>query len=189
MRKVLGMIVVLLSAGGALAANPQVDIATNHGHITVELYPDKAPLSVANFLEYVKSGHYSGTIFHRVIAGFMIQGGGFTREFVQKPTRDPIANEAANGLKNEPGTLAMARTQRPDSATSQFFINVADNAFLNHTAPTVRGYGYAVFGRVAKGMDIVMKIAQLPTGPGGRFPSDVPQTEVIIENMKIVEIK
>ena len=189
MKKVLGMLVVLLSAGGALAANPQVDIATNHGRITVELYPDKAPLSVANFLEYVKSGHYNGTMFHRVIAGFMIQGGGFTRQFVQKPTRDPIANEAANGLKNEPGTLAMARTQRPDSATSQFFINVADNAFLNYTAPTARGYGYAVFGKVVEGMDIVMKISQLPTGPGGPFPGDVPQQVVVIENVKMVETK
>jgi cyclophilin family peptidyl-prolyl cis-trans isomerase len=189
MKRVSGMIIALLLSANVLAANPRVEISTNMGRITAELYPDKAPKTVENFLEYVKSGYFGGTIFHRVIARFMIQGGGFTREFVQKPTREPVANEAANGLKNETGTLAMARTRKPDSATSQFFVNVADNAFLNYTAPTVQGYGYTVFGKVVEGMDIVMKISQLPTGPGGPFQGDVPQQEVIIENVKILETK
>jgi cyclophilin family peptidyl-prolyl cis-trans isomerase len=189
MKKVSSIFIALLLSANVLAANPRVEISTNMGRITAELYPDKAPKTVENFLEYVKSGYFGGTIFHRVIPRFMIQGGGFKREFVQKPTREPVANEAANGLRNEIGTLAMARTRKPDSATSQFFINVADNAFLNYTAPTVQGYGYAVFGKVVEGMDIVMKISQLPTGPGGPFQSDVPQQEVIIENIKILETK
>lgn len=181
--------VALSISAGALAANPQVEIKTNLGAIIIEIYPEKAPKTAENFLQYVSSGFYRGTIFHRVIAGFMIQGGGFTRGFEQKPARDPIINEAANGLKNEKGTIAMARTQRPDSATAQFFINVADNAFLNHTAPTVRGYGYAVFGKVVRGMDVVDKIAGLPTGPGGPFLQDVPRQEVVIEDIKLVEAK
>ncbi len=142
-----------------------------------------------NFLEYVQSGFYNGTVFHRVIPGFMIQGGGFSQNFTQKPTREPVQNEAANGLKNEAGTIAMARTANPHSATAQFFINVADNAFLNHTAPTARGYGYAVFGKVVKGMDVVNRIARLATGPGGPFPQDVPQQEVVIEVVKLTEAK
>ncbi|MEQ1880125.1 MAG: peptidylprolyl isomerase [Burkholderiales bacterium] len=189
MKKVSGIFIALLLSANVFAANPLVEISTNMGRITAELYPDKAPNTVENFLGYVKSGYFGSTIFHRVIPRFMIQGGGFTSDFVQKPTRDPIVNEAANGLKNEIGTLAMARTRKPDSATSQFFINVADNAFLNYTAPTVQGYGYTVFGKVVEGMDVVMKIAQLPTGRGGPFQSDVPQQEVIIENIKLVETK
>jgi peptidyl-prolyl cis-trans isomerase A (cyclophilin A)/peptidyl-prolyl cis-trans isomerase B (cyclophilin B) len=179
----------LLSSTVAVAANPQVELKTNLGTITVELYPDKAPQTVKNFLGYVQSDFYTGTIFHRVIPGFMIQGGGFSQDFAQKPTRDPVQNEAANGLTNETGTIAMARTPNPHSATAQFFINVADNAFLNHTAPTARGYGYTVFGKVVKGMDVVNRIAQLPTGPGGQFAQDVPRQEVLIQGARLVEAK
>ncbi|MGH8726748.1 MAG: peptidylprolyl isomerase [Burkholderiales bacterium] len=167
-----------------LAANPQVEIKTNAGSIVVELYPDKASKTVDNFLKYANDGFYKGTIFHRVIPGFMIQGGGFTTDFKQKPTRSPIPNEAENGLKNEVGTIAMARTSDPQSATAQFFINVADNRFLNFTAPNPRGYGYAVFGRVVKGMEVVSKIAAGETGAGGPFPSDVPVKTVVIEDIK-----
>jgi peptidyl-prolyl cis-trans isomerase A (cyclophilin A)/peptidyl-prolyl cis-trans isomerase B (cyclophilin B) len=190
MKKLLGAIcALLLSSTVAVAANPQVELKTNLGTITVELYPDKAPQTVKNFLGYVQSDFYTGTIFHRVIPGFMIQGGGFSQDFAQKPTRDPVQNEAANGLTNETGTIAMARTPNPHSATAQFFINVADNAFLNHTAPTARGYGYAVFGKVVKGMDVVNRIAQLATGPRGPFPQDVPQQEVVIKEARLVEAK
>jgi peptidyl-prolyl cis-trans isomerase A (cyclophilin A)/peptidyl-prolyl cis-trans isomerase B (cyclophilin B) len=176
----------LFPAIPASAANPQVELKTNFGNITIELYPDKAPKTVENFVGYVKDGYYNGTIFHRVIPGFMIQGGGFDKSFKQKPTRPPVQNEAANGLKNEVGTVAMARTSDPHSASSQFFINVANNSFLNHTAPTAQGYGYTVFGRVTKGMDIVNKIAGTPTGSGGMFPADVPRQTVIIEEAKLV---
>jgi peptidyl-prolyl cis-trans isomerase A (cyclophilin A)/peptidyl-prolyl cis-trans isomerase B (cyclophilin B) len=190
MKKLLGAIcALLLSSTIAIAANPQVELKTNLGTITVELYPDKAPQTVKNFLEYVQSDFYKGTVFHRVIPGFMVQGGGFSQDFTQKATRDPVQNEAANRLKNETGTIAMARTRNPHSATAQFFINVADNAFLNHTAPTASGYGYAVFGKVVKGMDVVNKIAQLATGPGGPFPQDVPQQEVVIQDVRLVEAK
>jgi len=174
---------------GAFAANPQVEVKTNLGSITVELYPEKAPKTVENFLQYARDGFYKGTIFHRVIPGFMIQGGGFNQAFEQKPTRSPVENEAGNGLKNEIGTIAMARTNNPHSATAQFFINVADNRFLNHTAPTVRGYGYTVFGKVTKGMDIVGRIAATPTGTGGPFPQDVPQQTVVIEDIVVLEAK
>ena len=190
MKKILGAIcALLLSSTVAIAANPQVELKTNLGIITVELYPEKAPQTVKNFLQYVQSDFYKGTVFHRVIPGFMIQGGGFSPDFTQQPTRDPVRNEAANGLKNETGTIAMARTPDPHSATAQFFINVADNAFLDHTAPTARGYGYTVFGRVVKGMDVVNKIAQLATGSGGPFPKDVPQQEVVIQDVNLVEAK
>ena len=190
MKKLLGAICALLLSGTvAIAANPLVELKTDLGIITFELYPDKAPQTVKNFLEYVQSDFYKGTVFHRVIPGFMIQGGGFSQNFTQKLTRDPVQNEAANGLKNETATIAMARTQNPHSATAQFFINVADNAFLNHTAPTARGYGYTVFGRVVKGMDVVNRIAQLATGPGGPFPQDVPQQEVVIRDVRLVEAK
>jgi len=190
MSKLLGAFCALfLSSTIAIAANPQVELKTDLGIIAIELYPDKAPQTVKNFLEYVQNDFYKGTVFHRVIPGFMIQGGGFSQNFTQKPTRDPVQNEAANGLKNETGTIAMARTQNPHSATAQFFINVADNAFLNHTASTARGYGYAVFGRVVKGMDVVNRIAQLATGPGGPFPQDVPQQEVVIRDVRLVEAK
>lgn len=170
----------------AYAANPQVEIKTNFGNIVLELYPDKAPKTVENFLSYVKDRYYTGTVFHRVIPGFMIQGGGFDKTLKQKPARQPVENEAANGLRNEIGTVAMARTSDPHSASAQFFINVANNAFLNHTAPTSQGYGYTVFGKVIKGMEVVNRIADAPTGPAGPFPSDVPNVAVIIEEIKLI---
>ncbi|MDP1683196.1 MAG: peptidylprolyl isomerase [Burkholderiales bacterium] len=170
----------------AFAANPMVEMKTNLGSMTLELYADKAPKSVANFLSYVKSGFYSGTIFHRVIDNFMIQGGGFDANLREKETSAPIQNEANSGLKNEVYTLAMARTGDPHSATAQFFINVKDNDFLNHTAPNLRGWGYAVFGKVVKGQDVMMKIAKARTGAKGPFPSDVPQQTVVIEEMKLL---
>lgn len=165
------------------ATNITVEIKTNIGNVVLELYPDKAPKTVENFLQYVDSGFYKNTIFHRVIPNFMIQGGGFDTTFNQKPTRSPIQNEAANGLKNEVGTIAMARTPDPHSATAQFFINVANNEFLNYKAPNQNGYGYTVFGKVISGIDIVQKIASIPTGSGGPFSSDVPKTSVVIEDM------
>lgn len=186
--KLLTVLSLLFSAiTTAYAANPQVEIKTNFGTIVLELYPDKAPKTVRNFLSYVKDGYYTGTVFHRVIPGFMIQGGGFDKTLGQKPARQPVENEAANGLRNEIGTVAMARTSDPHSASAQFFINVANNAFLNHTAPTPQGYGYTVFGKVVKGMEIVNKIADAPTGPAGPFPSDVPKVTVVIEEVRLIE--
>ena len=180
-----------LIAISAHAANPQVDLDTSAGKIRIELYPDAAPKTVQNFLAYVKSKQYDGTQFHRVIAGFMIQGGGFTSAFVQKrPSRPPLQNEAEQsskaGLLNVPGTVAMARTSDPNSATTQFFINVADNKFLNFRAATPQGYGYTVFGKVVDGMDVVRKIAALPTGAGGPFPKDVPNERVTIKTASLV---
>ncbi|MDT8364354.1 MAG: peptidylprolyl isomerase [Nitrosomonas sp.] len=178
---------LLLALNGTVsAANPKIEIQTNHGSIQLELYPEKAPKTVENFLTYVKDGFYHDTVFHRVIAGFMIQGGGFDRNLVQKPTRQPVENEAANGLKNSLGTIAMARTSEPHSATSQFFINVADNGFLDYAAPTQRGYGYTVFGKVISGMSVVNKIALTSTGAQGPFASDVPRSPVIIEKIKLL---
>ena len=170
----------------AAAANPEVELKTSMGTITLELYADKAPKAVENFLQYVKDGHFKGTIFHRVINGFMIQGGGFTADFTQKKTRAPVQNEANNGLKNDLGTIAMARTSDPQSATAQFFINHKNNDFLNHSAPTPQGWGYTVFGKVTKGMDVVNKIAAVETGPSGPFQSDVPRKSVVIEDAKIL---
>ncbi|MDO5288432.1 MAG: peptidylprolyl isomerase [Pseudomonadota bacterium] len=162
-------------------SNPQVELhIQGRGVITLELDTAKAPKSVENFLAYVKAGHYDGTIFHRVIPGFMIQGGGFTADMKQKPTQAPIANEAANGLKNDLYTIAMARTSDPHSATAQFFINVAGNDFLNHTAPNAQGWGYAVFGKVIQGQDVVDGIKGVPTGRAG-FHENVPKTPVVIE--------
>jgi len=185
---------VILSAAAstpAAAGNPQVDMRTNIGAIRLELYPSKAPKTVANFLKYVRDVHYNGTIFHRVIDGFMIQGGGFDRDYGQKPTRAPIPNEAEAGLKaglkNDVGTIAMARTSDPNSATAQFFINVANNAFLNWGDPRGDGNGYAVFGKVISGMDVVTKIAKTPTGRGGPFGSDVPREPIVIESMTLVD--
>jgi cyclophilin family peptidyl-prolyl cis-trans isomerase len=177
---------LLAATGTALAENPSVRMTTSQGTITLELYPDKAPKTVENFLAYVDSGFYAGTTFHRVIEGFMIQGGGFTEDMKKKPTRDPIDNEADNGLKNDRGTIAMARTAIPDSATAQFFINHKDNAFLNHTGKTPRGWGYAVFGKVTDGMEVVDAIAKTPTGAKGPFPKDVPDTPVVIESIERV---
>ena len=172
------------AAQGAAAkgGKPMVTLTTSLGVIELELDTEKAPISVANFLAYVDAGHFDGTIFHRVIPNFMIQGGGFTADFTQKATRDPIKNEATNGLENARGTIAMARTNVVDSATAQFFINLKDNDFLNHSGPG-QGYGYAVFGRVTKGMDVVDKIAAVPTGSKGGH-QDVPKTNVVIESAK-----
>lgn len=162
-------------------ANPQVELhIAGHGVVTLELDAEKAPLSTANFLSYVNKGHYNNTVFHRVIPGFMVQGGGFEPGMNQKPTDAPINNEANNGLKNELYTVAMARTSDPHSASAQFFINVSNNAFLNHTAPSAQGWGYAVFGKVVKGSDIVKKIEGLPTGRKGMH-DDVPKEDVVIE--------
>jgi peptidyl-prolyl cis-trans isomerase B (cyclophilin B) len=162
-------------------ANPKVDLhIAGYGVITLELNQDKAPKSVENFLAYVKKGHYDGTVFHRVIPGFMIQGGGFAPGMNQKPTDAAIENEASNGLKNDEYTVAMARTNAPHSATAQFFINVADNDFLNHTAPSAQGWGYAVFGKVVGGTDVVDRIKGVKTGRKG-FHDDVPQQDVVIE--------
>ena len=162
-----------------------VKLHTNHGVITIALDEAKAPKTVANFLAYVKSGHYDGTIFHRVINGFMLQGGGFAPGMQQKPTETPVANEANNGLKNGKYTVAMARTSAPHSASAQFFINVADNDFLNHTAPTDSGWGYCVFGKVADGTDVVEKIKGVKTGRSDGHP-DVPLDDVIIERAEVV---
>ena len=179
----------------ALAANPQVEFDTTAGVIKFELYPDAAPKTVANFLEYVKSGQYAGTQFHRVIDGFMIQGGGFTTDYVKKPTRPPIPIESESsmkaGLKNVPGTIAMARTGDPNSATAQFFINVNDNARLNFTSATPQGYGYTVFGKVIEGMDVVTKIAKAPKGATGTLhpeisPADAPATQIVIKSAKVI---
>jgi peptidyl-prolyl cis-trans isomerase A (cyclophilin A)/peptidyl-prolyl cis-trans isomerase B (cyclophilin B) len=187
MFKSLLVILGLLAGTVAQAANPTVEIKTNQGAMTLELYPDKAPETVKNFLAYVKAGHYDGTLFHRVIDGFMIQGGGFDTAFRQKETRAPIRNEANNGLKNTPYSVAMARTGEPHSATAQFFINVADNGFLNFRAANEQGYGYAVFGRVVQGKDVAARIAKQPTGAAGPFDSDVPATAVIIEKARLIE--
>ncbi len=163
-----------------------VVLETSLGSISIELYPDKAPETVANFTDYVRTGHYNGTVFHRVISGFMAQGGGFTADLQQKPTNATIPNEADNGLLNLRGTIAMARTADPHSASGQFFINLADNAFLNFTAPTRQGWGYAVFGKVTAGMDVVDAMAAVPTGASGPFGSDVPKQAIIIESAKVL---
>ncbi len=181
----------LFITAGAFTAQAQtktikVLIDTSMGQIEAELYPDKAPITVTNFIEYVNSKFYDGLIFHRVIPGFMIQGGGMNSDMKEKATRNPIKIESDNGLKNVRGTLAMARTQIPDSATSQFFINVVDNPFLDFKAKTTAGYGYAVFGKVTKGMDIVDKIVKVPTGTKG-FHENVPFTPVIIKSIKVIK--
>jgi cyclophilin family peptidyl-prolyl cis-trans isomerase len=183
------LVVLSVAAGspGALAADPQVDLKTNMGTIRVELYPAKAPKTVANFLQYVKDGHYNGVIFHRVIPNFMIQVGGFEKGMKEKPTRAPIENEAKNGLKNDLGTLAMARTSAPHSASAQFFINTKNNDFLNQSQAQ-DGWGYAVFGKVVSGMDVVMKIGGVPTGNVGPF-GDVPKEAVFIESATLVAEK
>ena len=165
-----------------------VQMDTSAGTLRIELDDVAAPVSTANFLAYVKAGHYDGTVFHRVIKGFMLQGGGFEagEKMNQKPTKAPIDNEANNGLKNERGSIAMARTNDPHSATAQFFINVTNNGFLNHTAPSAQGWGYAVFGKVTEGMDVVDKIRAVRTGNRG-FHQDVPLEDVIIESAEVIE--
>ena len=183
----LCLVVALIApVDSAAQDNPVVVIETSMGDITAELYQDRAPISVENFLGYVNDGFYDGTIFHRVISNFMIQGGGFTADMEKKPTRDPIQNEADNGLKNDRGTLAMARTPEINSATAQFFINVRDNDFLNYKGDSPQEYGYAVFGRVTEGMDVVDKIKDTPTGSVGPF-QDVPTQKVIIETIRVQE--
>lgn len=217
-RAAAALVLGLTLAGGALAADaPRVKFATTAGDIEVEVYPDKAPRTVDNFLQYVRDKHYDGTVFHRVIDNFMVQGGGYDRKYAEKPTRAPVRHEGrealAKGLRNQVGTLAMARTSDPNSATSQFFINVRDNAFLDPTpippgdpvprfeyqgqvyenvprarlegAPQL--YGYTVFGKVVSGMDVVRKIQGMPTGAAGPFPTDVPKTPVVIHSATIVK--
>jgi peptidyl-prolyl cis-trans isomerase B (cyclophilin B) len=179
---------LLGESGGAAAApkaNPRVALETTKGKIVLELFADKAPKTVENFLAYVKSGHYDGTIFHRVIPGFMIQGGGFDASMNQKPTGDPIANEAGNGVANNRGTVAMARTNDPGSAKAQFFINSVDNSFLNHKDNTPAGYGYAVFGKVVEGMDVVDAIGKVKTTQKGPY-SDVPAEAVVLQRASVV---
>jgi len=190
MRKLYTLILIALLGSTALisqpalAANPLLTVETNRGNFIVELYPEKAPKTVANFMQYVNSGFYKDTIFHRVINRFMIQGGGFTANMVEKETRAPVVNEAGNGLLNEVGTLAMARTSDPNSATAQFFINLENNQFLNYQSPDPELIGYCVFGRVLKGMDVVREIASTPTGFSGPY-SDVPKSPIVIQQIKL----
>jgi peptidyl-prolyl cis-trans isomerase B (cyclophilin B) len=174
-------LVSLLATSISAFAQPTVEIKTNKGVIVVELNQEKAPNTVANFVKYANDSFYTGTIFHRVISGFMIQGGGMDKNLNEKTTRAPIKNEADNGLANTIGTIAMARTNDPHSASSQFFINVANNAFLNHTEKSERGWGYTVFGKVVKGMDVVERIAKMPTDGG-----DVPMQTILIESVTVV---
>jgi cyclophilin family peptidyl-prolyl cis-trans isomerase len=190
MRFVTALLALLLAAPSAWAQTQRVDIKTSMGSFVVELYPQKAPKTVANFLRYAGDGFYNGTVFHRVIDGFMVQGGGLDRNMRQKPTDAPIENEAGialgAGLKNDFGTLAMARTSDPNSATAQFFINVKDNDFLNYREPTPQGYGYAVFGRVVEGMETVVKISKVATASAGPF-QNVPQQAVVIESVTVAK--
>jgi cyclophilin family peptidyl-prolyl cis-trans isomerase len=177
---------LLTGAWSTVQASPQVLLETSEGNIRVDLDPEAAPQTVENFLAYVDAGFYDGTLFHRVIPSFMIQGGGYTPEMERKDTLDPIQNEADNGLKNKRGTIAMARTGNPHSATAQFFINLVDNGFLDHTAKSGRGWGYCVFGQVVEGMEVVDRIAAVPTGVVDNM-KDVPKTPVIIERASRIE--
>ena len=181
-------IALLLSINStAHAANPKVRMETSKGTVVIELYPDKAPKTVENFLRYASEGKYDGTIFHRVIKGFMNQGGGFTPDFKKVETFAPIKNEADNGLQNKRGTIAMARTGDPHSATNQFFINTVDNAFLNHRGKNASGWGYCVFGTVIDGMDVMDRIASVNTGAGGHFSKDVPAETIVIEKVTVTQ--
>jgi len=196
-------LILALGGGAAFAADaaPKVKFSTTAGDFVVEVYPDKAPKTVDNFLRYVKDHHYDGTIFHRVIDNFMIQGGGYDTKYAEKPTRPPVPHEGreavAKGMKNVRGAIAMARTSDPNSATAQFFINVKDNAFLDPVpiapgeapapASAQKLWGYTVFGKVVSGMDVIDRIKAMPTGPGGPFPSDVPRTPVVIKSAAIVK--
>ncbi len=174
-----------LAAGEGRAQGPKVRLTTNLGVIEFALDEKRAPATVSNFLNYVKSGHYDGTIFHRVMRGFMIQGGGFTRDLARKPANERVRNEADNGLSNRNGTIAMARTSDPHSASAQFFINTVDNSNLDHSSKSRRGWGYAVFGRVVKGMDVVRRIEDMPTGRAGPM-GDVPRQTIVIEKAEIL---
>lgn len=182
---ILAALSLLPGTTTANQTNPMIKLTTSKGEITIEMYPDEAPATVQNFLSYVESGFFEGLIFHRVIEGFMIQGGGFTPDMQQKKSGDPIQNEADNGLKNETGTLAMARTGDPHSATAQFFINLENNDFLNHTGKNPQGWGYAVFGKVTEGLDVVNQIGSVATGRAGPY-SDVPVEPVTIENVQVI---
>ena len=182
----LSLLALAVATPAALAQRavfPEVEVETSLGSFTLRLDSRRAPLTTANFLEYVAGGFYEGTVFHRVIPGFMAQGGGFTADLTQKPTRDPIANESGNGLTNDRGTIAMARTNDPHSATAQFYINLVDNPALD---PNASRWGYAVFGRVVDGMETLEKIAEVPTGPRGRLPRDVPMSNILIEKMTLL---
>ena len=183
--KILLCLLLSLTSSLALAADPRVELKTSKGSIVLELYPEKAPRSVANFLQYVKDGHYNGVLFHRVIDGFMIQTGGFDNQFQQKPTRPPIQNEADNGLPNDRYTVAMARTPGAHTASAQFFINTVDNTMLNFKSRTDSGYGYAVFGKVLSGTDVVDRIAKVKTGRMGPF-ADVPVEPVVLESATLL---
>jgi peptidyl-prolyl cis-trans isomerase B (cyclophilin B) len=181
-------IALLLAANSnVFASNPKVRMETTKGVVVIELYADKAPKTVENFLRYVNEGKYDGTIFHRVIKRFMNQGGGFKPDFKKVETYAPIKNEADNGLKNKRGTVAMARTGDPHSATNQFFVNTVDNSFLDHTSKTPRGWGYCVFATVVDGMDVMDRIAKVPTGANGPFQQDVPLEEIVIQKMSVIE--
>lgn len=185
MIRLLVLLCALLTAPLALSANPKVELKTTMGNVVIELYPENAPKTVENFLQYVKDGFYDGTIFHRVMPGFMAQGGGFTRSMQEKKTRPAIRNEAGNGLRNAVGTVAMARTKDPHSATAQFFVNVAENDFLDFKSADEAGYGYTVFGRVATGMDVVQKIVKMPTTTVGPH-QNVPRQPIIIESARLL---
>lgn len=187
-RTLLALAALLTSLGAQAATNPQVMIKTNVGEMLVELYPQKAPKTVENFLNYVQGGFYNGTVFHRVIDNFMIQGGGFTPALEQKLTQPPVVNEADNGLKNEPGTLAMARGYEPNSATAQFFINLNNNLHLNHYKPEPDYYGYCVFGKVIKGLDVAKKIGAIPTTASGPFKEEVPVEKIVIEEISPIVV-
>jgi len=192
MQRLTALFILLIAASFAWAQNPRVEVKTTAGNFTIELYADKAPKTVANFLQYANSGFYNGTIFHRVIDGFMVQGGGFDSGMRQKTTRAPIENEAGaalkGGLRNETGSVAMARTPNPHSASAQFFINVKNNPFLDFRDESPQGYGYAVFGRVVEGMDTVLRISKVPTTTSGPF-ENVPQRSVTIESVTLKPAK
>lgn len=180
-----GLYALTTNIYAATASNPSVEFQTSQGNFTVELYPEKAPKTVANFLQYVKDGFYENTIFHRVISRFMIQGGGFERDLTEKNTRAAIVNESSNGLLNEVGTIAMARTMDPDSATAQFFVNLSDNQFLNYASPDPEQVGYCVFGKVTSGLEVVQKIGLAPTTFVGRN-ADVPVKAITIKSVKVL---
>lgn len=183
----LSLCFFIITSHAIAAENIHVRITTNMGNIDLLLNKAKAPKTVDNFINYINEGYYSGTVFHRVINNFMIQGGGFTTSLSKKSTHSAIVNEAFNGLKNDKGSIAMARTNAPHSATAQFFINTKDNDFLNHTGKSALGWGYTVFGKVTKGMNIVKKIETTKTGPGGVFPQDVPVDMVIIQKIEVLQ--
>tara|TARA_Y100001978_G_C23454395_1_gene319262 strand:- start:13 stop:579 length:567 start_codon:yes stop_codon:yes gene_type:complete len=186
MLKTLSCILLISFSTLVNSANQNVLMTTSYGDIKITLYTEKAPVTVQNFLKYVESDLYTGTTFHRVIPGFMIQGGGYDIDYSERSTYEPIINEADNMELNQVGTIAMARTNQPHSATSQFFINVADNRFLNHTSKSLRGWGYAVFGIVIDGMDVVNRIASAKTGRGGPFAKDVPLEPIVIESIELI---